>query len=1103
MMPFRPAHVVAALAVGGLLAGCPTTTPGLEVNAGCRSGDECAAGLVCSNGFCKLGAGGLCDAVAACAAPLLCEEGICKVPGGLDCAGEQPCTRGYRCEESLCRGELSLPCATALPCSAGLSCSDDFCRVAPGGACSGPGECAVGTVCDDTLCRVPVGGACVEDSQCRAGTECVNGVCRVPRNGSCTEQADCAPGLDCRDRVCRVPIGGACAATGDCAAGLVCDDDLTCRLPKLGACAVSDDCAGALVCSGGVCLVAVLGRCSEGDCAAGLACVAGSCRAQAGGDCSEGTECGPGLACDQGVCRGDQGGACTAGGCAAGLTCEEGVCVGQPGAPCDRESQCAALLLCDDGFCRRDVNGPCAADGECATGLACDAGLCRVPALGRCDGDVCASGLTCVGGQCVAPPSGLCSTAKPCGPGYACSDGLCKRAPGQPCGASGDCASGLTCSEGQCAGTLGDPCGSGVPCAADLVCSGGACRTDATGACTTDDECAAGLSCVAGVCKAPLGGPCTLASHCPALSLCLGGVCRGDAGAGCTASSECRPAYACEAEQCRGTNGGPCTVDGDCGAGLVCDRRTCLPAAPQMVPSRELSSGGPDFTVVSPPAELLGHDAAATSPEPNDGASPLAVGDFDGDGVGDVAIGAPLADPGARADAGKVYVLFGRRDRPLAPELIDLSPATIGLTSPTPLVLSGPNASDFAGASLAALDMNGDGVSDLAIGVPGHNSAGFNNAGQVVVLLGGATFPAADTLLDATVTAVRYVGEPGARLGTNLARGDGDGDGVGDLLVSAWNYANSGTSSCLDVAGCPGVAYLFPGAASTALFAAGMTFTLPGAPRAVTIKGTAGAVGNALGASLAMGDLDGDGRDETIVACERCHLDVGGASRYSAALVVKGRGRGAGGTYETRLATDFDAFDLAWFGPGTGRDNDTVGAGDVTGDGRAELFFAAQTGSITRELFGLRGRADLLTAPPTGAKIWSAGMAGGHDWRATTATSVSALGQRIVIADSDRDGVGDLFVSEPTTGSSSGPAGRGTVWVLYGGSPLLFGAQATTPIASAPLRVVGWDDRRQFGLSLAAGDVNGDGHADLVGAAHVGSGSPGNAVGIVLGGTRP
>src|SRR4051812_20453874 len=47
------------------------------------------------------------------------------------------------------------------------------------------------------------------------------------------------------------------------------------------------------------------------------------------------------------------------------------------------------------------------------------------------------------------------------------------------------------------------------------------------------------------------------------------------------------------------------------------------------------------------------------------GWSLAAAGDVNGDGVPDMAVGAPLADPAGRRDAGAVYVVFGRR--PLAP----------------------------------------------------------------------------------------------------------------------------------------------------------------------------------------------------------------------------------------------------------------------------------------------------------------------------------------------------------------------------------------------------------------------------------------------------
>ena len=94
--------------------------------------------------------------------------------------------------------------------------------------------------------------------------------------------------------------------------------------------------------------------------------------------------------------------------------------------------------------------------------------------------------------------------------------------------------------------------------------------------------------------------------------------------------------------------------------------------------------------------------------------------DVDGDGLGDILIGAPYNDEGG-SDAGKVYLILGSSLG--SSSTIDLSQADYSMI--------GDGSYDHAGTSVSSAgDMNGDGYDEILIGVP-DNDDGGSNAGTI------------------------------------------------------------------------------------------------------------------------------------------------------------------------------------------------------------------------------------------------------------------------------------------------------------------------------------------------------------------------------------
>ncbi len=157
---------------------------------------------------------------------------------------------------------------------------------------------------------------------------------------------------------------------------------------------------------------------------------------------------------------------------------------------------------------------------------------------------------------------------------------------------------------------------------------------------------------------------------------------------------------------------------------------------------------------------------------------PVSLGDLDGDGVGDLAVGAVRDDDGGE-DRGAVWVLFLNTDGTVKSHQ-KISDTEGGFTG---ALATG----DFFGISAAPLgDLDGDGVSDLGVGAMQDGDGGYRlGAVWVLFLNTDGTVKSHQKISDTEGGFTGVLDDPDYFGFSGASLGDLDGDGVGDLAVGA------------------------------------------------------------------------------------------------------------------------------------------------------------------------------------------------------------------------------------------------------------------------------------------------------------------------------
>lgn len=393
------------------------------------------------------------------------------------------------------------------------------------------------------------------------------------------------------------------------------------------------------------------------------------------------------------------------------------------------------------------------------------------------------------------------------------------------------------------------------------------------------------------------------------------------------------------------------------------------------------------------------------------GFSVSSAGDFNGDGIDDLIIGAY----GANNNAGSSYVVFGSNNGFANP--FDLG----NINGNNGFTINGVVFNDRSGVSVSSAgDINGDGIDDLIIGASGADPGGNSYAGSSYVVFGSqVSLPNPFNLGSLNgnngfiINGVAELDQSGFAVSS---AGDVNGDGIDDLLIGA----RDGDSGNGDDAGSSYVVF-----GSVSQFVSPFELSSINGTNGFTLYGAAAADHAGYAVSSA-GDVNGDGIDDIIIGAR--FADPGGLNDAGSSYVVFGSDSSLSHPFELGSINGTNGFTINGASAGDNLGRSVSSAGDVNGDGIGDLIIGAY-GANNKAGFSyvIFGSDSGLSNP------FNLGSLNGHngftlrgvDFFDLSGFSVSSAG------DANGDGVDDIIVGA-FDADPGGNTSAGSSYVVFG-----------------------------------------------------------------------